>query len=430
MKVSYYNFIAEKESKLVIYNSSTGEHSTYFDDDAKIVKKILEGNFTENIKSELVSPLYDKGFIIDDNKDEFDEVIKKRNKYLNDNGLFIMILPTEQCNFRCVYCYEKFKNPKMEEETINNIKKFVAEKLLKSNKLTVAWFGGEPMLTMDIIDDLSQYFLNLCREQRKPYFSMMTTNGSLLTPENWLRLKRDHITGYQITIDGMKETHDKQRVGVNGEATWDKIISNLRFFRDYIRTKSVNIAIRTNITKEIYVNCNEYLDFVKKEFGNDKRFHFFFHLAQDWGNLDGKKIKDSFCGENEFFDVLEMASVKKIQLNIHEYFIQPGARICFSAKKNSYLFTSEGSVRKCSEHLYEQFNYLYNINLYDKMDEDNVRFWNCISRELPDECTTCKKLPLCYGLVCPAYQGNIKDTCGYDLKDMEKVIWAVYGNNC
>ncbi len=426
MKSSLYNVIAEDENKLIIYNTRTGNHLVLVGDSAHYAKRIFADSSISE-ENDLCAYLYANGFLIDSAEDELELVKAKRDIYINDNGLFLMILPTEQCNFRCVYCYERFSNPMMSHLTVSKIKEFVSENLSLHDKLTVAWFGGEPMLAMDIIDDLSHFFIKMCKKQRKPYFSMMTTNGSLLTPENWQRLKSDHITGYQITVDGLENTHDLQRISVAGAPTWKTIISNLQYFRDKIYTSTINIALRTNITKEIFQNYNEYLLFLKNEFGNDHRFHFFFHLAQDWGNLDGKDVKKSFCGTDEFYAVLNAAGKLGLPLSIHEYFIHPGARVCFAAKKNAYVFGSDGMVRKCSEHLYEDFNRLYDINHPEERFESNEKFWNCATRGIPDECQSCIKLPLCYGLVCPAYRGDIKDTCGYDLSDMEKTIKAIYG---
>ena len=171
----------------------------------------------------------------------------------------------------------------MSLSTIDSIKHMVSKILPGHEKMTVAWFGGEPMLAMSIIENLSSYFLQICKTYKIPYYSMMTTNGSLLTAENWKRLKKAHITRFQITIDGLANVHDKQRRGCNGLKTWDNIISNLIYFRDNIKTNAIDVAIRTNITKEIYEQRIEYIQFLKKTFAKDHRFHFFFHLAQDWG---------------------------------------------------------------------------------------------------------------------------------------------------
>ncbi|MFI3212906.1 MAG: radical SAM protein [Eubacteriales bacterium] len=425
-KSSRYNYIVHANENDIIYNSRTGKMVANTHSDMIYIDELFRNGVKSDNNDPRISALVNDGFLVDASCNEIELVLQKRKEYLNDNGLFLMILPTEQCNFRCIYCYETFSRPKMTIDIVAGIKQFVFENLPRYNKLSVAWFGGEPMLAMDIIDELSEYFLELCSEQRKPYFSTMTTNGSLLTPENWKKLKKNHITGYQISIDGLAETHDSQRIGADGKGTWDSIISNLRFFRDCVKTRTINIAIRSNITKEIYNIKNEYIEFLKNEFGGDKRFHLFFHLAQDWGNIDNDSVRNSFCGADEFYGFLEEVSTFNLSMKIHESFMLPGSRICFAAKKNSFVITADGAVRKCSEHIYEDFNYLFDIRQPKYMDYFNQEYWNFADKKVADECVQCKKLPLCYGLVCPAYRGKITDTCGYDLSDMNKVILSLY----
>lgn len=423
LKPSIYNFIVNIDNALILYNSRTGIKKVYFGKEKEYIvsllnqKTILE--FNDNIDS-----LQKFGFLVNNDFDELMDVMNRRNSYLKSDELFLMILPTESCNFRCVYCYENFSRSKMSMSTVNNIKKFVSNELHKHSKLTVAWFGGEPLLAMDIIEDLSLYFLDICAKLKKPYFSMMTTNGYLLTPKNIDKLKKCHITGYQITLDGLSNTHNRQRVGINGNGTWEQIISNLIYFRDNIKSKTINIAIRTNISKEIYDKRKEYLMFLKTQFGKDSRFHFFFHLIDDWGNLEGKDIKKSFCGPEEFYSMILDAAELNLPLTMFKAFLQPGSRICFAAKENAYVISSEGSIRKCSEHLYEDYNYLCNINDSTNFNSEN-KFWDCISKSVSEDCQKCRKLPLCYGLVCPAYRGPVKDTCGCDFSDMPKILYAI-----
>lgn len=43
-----------------------------------------------------------------------------------DNRVFhLILLPTEQCNFRCVYCYENFKIGRMQRSIVEAVKKLL-----------------------------------------------------------------------------------------------------------------------------------------------------------------------------------------------------------------------------------------------------------------------------------------------------------------
>jgi len=70
---------------------------------------------------------------------------------LRDDVLNLTILPTEQCNFRCFYCYESFKLGKMSKETSDSILKLVQKRASTLKILTIGWFGGEPLMAKDIV---------------------------------------------------------------------------------------------------------------------------------------------------------------------------------------------------------------------------------------------------------------------------------------
>ena len=52
----------------------------------------------------------------------------------------IIILPTEKCNFRCVYCYEDFSVGKMSEETLISIEKMISRRAEQVQYLNIGWW--------------------------------------------------------------------------------------------------------------------------------------------------------------------------------------------------------------------------------------------------------------------------------------------------
>ncbi|MGF3227253.1 radical SAM protein [Facklamia sp. P12932] len=88
------------------------------------------------------------------------EILKTINRVKEtENKVLEFTISTHgDCNFRCRYCFEKFKNIKMIEETENSILKFTKE-LFNNNEIQsfhVSWFGGEPLLGLKIIKNLSK----------------------------------------------------------------------------------------------------------------------------------------------------------------------------------------------------------------------------------------------------------------------------------
>lgn len=67
-------------------------------------------------------------------------------------------------------------------------------------------------------------------EKKRPaisYFSSIVTNGALLDAELVRKLVSFKCHSIQITIDGWKEIHDKNRIFKNGEGTYDLLIKNI-----------------------------------------------------------------------------------------------------------------------------------------------------------------------------------------------------------
>ena len=99
----------------------------------------------------------------------------------NNEVLEFTILTHGDCNFRCKYCYEHFKNIGMSHETENAILKFAEKKLSSGNYrfFCIAWFGGEPLLGYKTIQRLSLEFLELCKRFKIIYSSSITTRCGL-----------------------------------------------------------------------------------------------------------------------------------------------------------------------------------------------------------------------------------------------------------
>ena len=47
--------------------------------------------------------------------------------YLASNLLHLILMPTEQCNFRCTYCYEDFAHDRMSPRVVAGIKRLLTD---------------------------------------------------------------------------------------------------------------------------------------------------------------------------------------------------------------------------------------------------------------------------------------------------------------
>ena len=269
-KKSLYTYVVKDDDKIILYNTSTKlmAYSHKVDN----IEILLSGQNCQDY--ELKRKMINDGFIVPTEADEKGEAMLKYYEQIFERSLSLTIMPTEQCNFRCQYCYESFKRGRMSDDVVRGIYKFLQRNISSYSRLNLHWFGGEPLLAMDIIENLSNDIIDLCKKTHTPFTAGITTNGYLLTDEIIKRLIKCRVLDYQITIDGSKEIHNKYRVLADGSPTYDRILNNLRNIKNSIKTSMVSIIIRVNVTQESMSGLDAFIDQMEKEFGSDSRFNY------------------------------------------------------------------------------------------------------------------------------------------------------------
>lgn len=100
-------------------------------------------------------------------------------------SVHVTICPTLACNFECPYCFATRGRGKMAAEVQDDVAGLVGRMLDASGarKLTITWFGGEPLLATDVIEALSPRLMAAAEERGCAYEAWVFTNGYLITPE-------------------------------------------------------------------------------------------------------------------------------------------------------------------------------------------------------------------------------------------------------
>lgn len=438
MKLSKYNYYTKnKDDELLLFNTLKGTDSfiKVSSKNAPIIESFLAGNDdTLSIESGVHDELIRCGYIISESHDEEAELRKIYIDAIADSQLELTILPTEKCNFRCKYCYESFPDKVMNDEIQNSIILFLKKNLHKYSSLHVSWFGGEPLLAIDIIEQMSEKIKKVCAFFRKPYTASITSNGFLLSTENFRKLLKCNVVYYQITIDGTKCIHDFQRPHETLKvSTYDTVINNLKDIKENIKNGMFRIIIRSNFSKLHIDKIEEYKSIFSEIFGDDKRYQFFVRPVMDWGGDFINGFKDSLInskGLDEFYDKLMSSNCK---LNyIYGDFLENAGGVCYAGKKNTYVITSSGDIYKCTCN----FDYCPEAkighmsvdgNMYiDKEVQDKwlCNFSNCKS--------DCFYAPICLKEACTANRvlnKNTKEKCPMEKRNLSKVLQLLDSDN-
>ncbi|AQP99736.1 radical SAM protein [Pseudoalteromonas aliena] len=288
---------------------------------------------------------------------------------LSNKKLQLIIFPTEQCNFRCVYCYEDFEIGKMPRWLIDATKILISNKMPNLEYLSLSWFGGEPLLAKDVLFEIAEFSQSLAEKYKCKVSGDLTTNGFLLDIKTLTKLVELKQNSFQISIDGDKESHDTTRLTRNGKGSFDRIWRRLL---DASSTDlDFNITLRVHITD---LNHESVLSFCKRfdeTLKDDARFRLFFKEISNLG------------GENQIViqDLIAKKSAKELAKDLTNRYSEKskilnskGHYICYAGKPNSLGIRANGNINKCTVALDDDRNNIGKINPDGTLTLNNEKF--------------------------------------------------------
>ena len=309
-----------------------------------------------------------------------DEIIK----YLDNGRFHLIIMPTEKCNFRCTYCYEDFTNGKMCSQVVEGIKKLIIKRSVNLHTLEIGWFGGEPLLNLKLVEEISSFAKKLMMSNNGRYISSMSTNGYLLDVETAKVLSEKGVTAFQITIDGDNLAHDRTRVLVSGSGTFDQIWDNLLKIRD--SEIDLNICLRLHLTRNNLAGVTSIVSQINEEFSFDSRFKVY---VKEVRNLGGDSFNSSCLIEKNEVENLKFYVESLLSKNLVLSEDRSKPSVCYASAGNSLVIRSNGEVSKCTVFLNDKYNRLGNISSDGTLKINNALYGKWVSAIFRSESAFC-----------------------------------------
>ena len=112
-------------------------------------------------------------------------------------------------------------------------------------RVTLAFLGGEPLVNRALIRRATELAAQISGERRIPISFSITTNGTLLTPDDAEFFER---YGFAVTVslDGIGVVHDRQRPTKGGRGSYDRVIANVRPL--LARQRRMQVSARVTVT--------------------------------------------------------------------------------------------------------------------------------------------------------------------------------------
>lgn len=407
MKSSQYNILVKNNTKNTLcYNTRVVSFCLLSNEDAALLKNDLEKLHRKSPK--IVESLYNAGFIVDDECDEFVLLSREYDNAINDPSIYYLtLLPTLDCNLRCWYCFEKHVNgshltPQVSDAILAHVKGKLRDENLKH--IHIELFGGEPLMYFETeLYPLLKRIKDAVTKANKSVSFFFVTNAVLINSAN-IPLFEELSAKFQISIDGSRERHDKVKfIPETGEGTFESMIKTVYELTE--RLENVYINLRINYDDETMPKMPELIERLKEI----DRKKIGVHLERVWQTggvpFDNEELQRIISGWLE-------AGFKVSYMNMERRSFS-----CKASAKNQVVISWDGTLYKCSGRdftdSHKEGQLMPDGSL--RWDEEKLNKRLGIVTFNNDMCRDCKFLPLCWG-PCSQKQmespdGNLRHYC-------------------
>ena len=325
-------------------------------------------------------------------------------------ALSLLIKPASgNCNMRCRYCFyaDELDNReirsygKMSVDTMHTI----VDKAMEYGdyECTIAFQGGEPTLAgLDFYRDLVAYVTAHENPKKLKIHYALQTNGYLIN-EEWAAFLGENHFLVGVSLDGLKEIHDRYRLDTAGKGTYQRVISAIRLLEKH----QVEYNILTVVTAATARNGQKIYNYFKKNhFGYQQYIECLDPIGEEPGQHEYSLTPEKY-GEflKSMFDAwyLDMRSGTYVYNRYFENLMmimagqQPESCNMRGVCGKQWVFEADGSVYPCDFYALDQWC-LGNINKnsFEEMDQkrDELGFIQWSMRQQED-CQKCRWFGLC-----------------------------------
>ena len=289
-----------------------------------------------------------------------------------------------RCNLRCTHCYQDDYSAELSREQLEKLF-FQYLNFCLENKFHghINFTGGEPLLSPDLF-----YLMEMCDEHGISYG--LLTNGTLIDEETALKLdKAQNLSFVQVSIDGMKKTHDV----IRGAGNFDKAFAGLKLLKKH----GIQTMVSFTCHKGNYKELKQVIKAVRQK-GID-RF---------WADrlIPMGSSKEQVLSTEEYSEVISLLtkehmrktvfSKTDVHLNRAMQFLE-GGNCYYQCSAGTTLLTllADGTLLPCRRLPIPIGNCL-------EKDMSVIYSESTVIKELkdfkfPDECIACPKAELCRG---------------------------------
>lgn len=304
----------------------------------------------------------------------------------------LMLVPSEQCNLKCVYCYERRKD--LQKMDIRTAKRAVQEAFLRlksGNRLKIEFRGGEPFLEFPFIRELCNWTIE--NYPKGSFFFYAVTNGTCFTDESktWLRRNKEIFVA-PLSIDGARDTQNRNRCGSFDHIDFDFIFNTWTHPYTYTTILPENAG---NIFEDLRFLIERGFEIrVNAEFARQWTLAQLEELSVGLKRLADHVIKNRIACRINLFSSSSFFSYEPHPTNCNTDGGRKRLLIC-NAGKLRRIVAADGRIYPCHTFMPSAFNMdarPTNEDLFEKLKTEDLH---------PPQCCSCRFFFLCH--ICPGF---------------------------
>ncbi len=386
-RLMHYVLRADHDGKVLLHNVVTGQLAELNQEEVMALEKL------PTAYSPVMEQLVTEHYLVPEGFDEYKSVRQLRlicqRRQTGTAINHYIILPTTFCNARCFYCYENdYPQVQMTAETADKLIDYI-DKHREGKDVSINWFGGEPLVGIQRIDQISQGL----KDRGISLTASMISNGYLFdekivdrSAELW-KLQR-----IQITLDGTEETYNRVKAYVNvHDNPFQRVLRNI----DLLSSKGIHVNIRLNVDFYNKDDIRILIEELGKRYSDNP--HVTVYLNMLFNNVGFEPVSHSYDDMitltniiNEYTDRL-----KELKLSFdNRKYLQLTYSQCMADNPHSLMIQPDGSFCRCEhENILDSYgdleNGITNLQRLEKWKE---------TIEPSEQCPMCAVYPACYHL--------------------------------
>lgn len=387
------------DGNVLLHNVVTGRLVVLDQGEAETLEKL------PMVYTPVMEQLVTEHYLVPEEYDEHQQVVNLRkilftivDTHLPNEVVSYLILPTTACNARCWYCFEKgVKSITMTEKTANDVVDFI-EKHCGGKKITIWWFGGEPTLAVDRIDQICKGL----RERHIEYISDISTNGYAFDEDMIKKAKNLwNIRQVTVSVDGTEATFNRIKAFKNApNSPYQRMMRNIGLLLE----QKIAVGLRMNYDEDSYLEFADLLLEARKRFPPSAPLMIYPHqINREYADENERQVAEAWFNET----IIELSDLSQksgfCRPEVHDL-PSLSYQVCGAVNGRWFVITPAGDLVCCGEQLGDDqikgdlIHGVTNVELTRSWKEfaDNKRCQECVLFPRCAKMLHCSAMDRCY----------------------------------